>query len=254
MKNVTLLKTTLLAAVAVLGVAAINSASAAVSLDRTRVIFNGQDSSMSLKISNDNKQLPYLAQSWIEDANGKKISSPFTVLPPVQRLEPSAKSQLKIQTTAGVSSLPKDRESLFYFNLREIPPRSTKANTLQIALQTKIKMFFRPEAIALDKTQAARGDWIEKVTLKRTGNKYVVNNPTPYYLTIVSGAASKTSEPVKLQPLMVAPKSSSELDSLASDLGNNPVLNYINDYGGKPKIQFSCSGDTCQAKLIKEKK
>ncbi|WP_223346554.1 fimbria/pilus periplasmic chaperone, partial [Escherichia coli] len=40
-----------------------------------------------------------------------------------------------------------DRESLFYYNVREIPPKSGKANTLQIALQTRIKLFWRPKAL-----------------------------------------------------------------------------------------------------------
>lgn len=47
----------------------------AVSLDRTRVIFEGGQKSVSLVVSNDNKQLPYLAQGWIEDSQGKKSSS-----------------------------------------------------------------------------------------------------------------------------------------------------------------------------------
>jgi len=142
------------------GLMAAQQANAAISLDRTRVIVNGGEKSVSLNISNENKNLPYLAQGWIEDAQGNKVSSPMTVLPPVQRLEAGAKSQVKVQTSPAMSALPQDRESLFYFNLREIPPRSNKPNTLQIALQTRIKLFYRPAAIALDKTQAATGDWV----------------------------------------------------------------------------------------------
>ncbi|MEX6226452.1 fimbria/pilus periplasmic chaperone [Providencia hangzhouensis] len=36
-----------------------------------------------------------------------------------------------------INELPQDRESLFYFNLREVPPKSDKDNVLQIALQTQ---------------------------------------------------------------------------------------------------------------------
>ncbi|MDP4360542.1 fimbria/pilus periplasmic chaperone, partial [Escherichia coli] len=89
----------------------------------------------------------YLAQGWIENAQGEKITEPFTVLPPVQRVEPGAKSQVKIQALPSVASLPQDRESVYYFNLREIPPKSDKPNTLQLALQTRIKLFYRPKAI-----------------------------------------------------------------------------------------------------------
>jgi P pilus assembly chaperone PapD len=48
---------------------------------------------------------------------------------------------VKVQALPAAKSLPQDRETVYYFNLREIPPRSDKANTLQIALQTRIKLF-----------------------------------------------------------------------------------------------------------------
>lgn len=240
-------------AVALGGLLAAQQANAAIALDRTRVVYNGGEKSVSLNISNENKNLPYLAQAWIEDAQGNKVTSPLTVLPPVQRVEPGAKSQVKVQTSPAVSALPQDRESLFYFNLREIPPRSNKPNTLQIALQTRIKLFYRPAAIALDKTQAAKGDWVEKVTLTRSGDNYVVNNPSPYFLTIVEGRPSVKGSPVGFQPIMVAPKGQQKIDASASALGNAPVLTYVNDYGGRPQIQFSCAGASCTAKLVQDK-
>nr|WP_329702189.1 fimbria/pilus periplasmic chaperone [Scandinavium sp.] len=238
---------------ALLGVIAIQQAHAAIALDRTRVIINGGEKSVSLSINNENKNLPYLAQGWMEDAQGNKITSPLMVLPPVQRIEAGARSQLKVQTSPALRGLPQDRESLFYFNLREIPPRSNKPNTLQIALQTRIKLFYRPEAIALDKTQAANGDWVEKVTLQREGDKFIVNNPTPYYLTIVEGSAGLKGAVVGFQPIMVSPKGNAALDVSAAAFGNNPVLTYVNDYGGRPKIQFTCGSSTCTAKLLKDK-
>ncbi|WP_437124508.1 fimbria/pilus periplasmic chaperone [Atlantibacter subterraneus] len=229
-------------------------ASAAIALDRTRVVYNGGEKSVSLNISNENKSLPYLAQGWLEDVQGNKITSPLTVLPPVQRVEPGAKSQVKVQATPAVNSLPQDRETLFYFNLREIPPRSTKPNTLQIALQTRIKLFYRPAAIRLDNTQAAEGDWVEKVTLTRQGDRFVVSNPTPYFLTIVEGAPSVKGKPVGFNPVMVSPKDSATIEASAAAFGNTPVLTYVNDYGGRPQIQFSCGGTTCNGKRVQDKK
>lgn len=68
------------------------STEAAVGLDRTRVIFDGGKDATSVNITNNNTQLPYLAQGWIEDEEGNKITSPLIVLPPVQRLEPGKQS------------------------------------------------------------------------------------------------------------------------------------------------------------------
>ncbi len=55
--------------------------------------------------------------------------------------------KVKIQALPDIHTLPSDRESLFYYNVREIPPKTGKANTLQIALQTRIKLFWRPKAL-----------------------------------------------------------------------------------------------------------
>ncbi len=45
-------------------------ASAAINIDRTRIIFPGKDKSISLVINNQSKTMPYLAQSWMEDEKG----------------------------------------------------------------------------------------------------------------------------------------------------------------------------------------
>ncbi|EMJ5851808.1 fimbria/pilus periplasmic chaperone [Klebsiella aerogenes] len=224
---------------------------AAIALDRTRVVVNGGDKSVSLSVSNENKQLPYLAQGWIEDVQGKKITSPMTVLPPVQRLEPGARSQVRIQTLPAVNTLPQDRETLYYFNLREIPPRTDKPNTLQLALQTRIKLFYRPKALVADRSVAP---WQEKLTLTRSGSGYTVNNPTPYYITLADGTDRPGGPSAKgFKPLMIDPRGNAPLNVGASVLGSNPVLTYIDDYGGRPQLQFTCSGSTCTAKPVKAK-
>ncbi|MEG0278704.1 MAG: fimbria/pilus periplasmic chaperone [Morganella sp. (in: enterobacteria)] len=218
---------------------------AAIALDRTRIIFNGAEKSVSLNVSNLNKELPYLAQGWIEDQSGQKVSAPLVVLPPVQRIEPGDKSQVKIQAIPDIAALPQDRESVFYFNLREIPPRSNRQNVLQIALQTRIKLFYRPEAIYATQTDLTN-PWQEKITLTRKGNNYEVNNPTAYYVTIVDALTGLQGKSLDgFTPLMVAPKSQGTLNLSASALGNSPVLTYINDYGGRPQLQFSCQGTQC---------
>lgn len=231
--------------IGLLSAVSLSTAQAAVALDRTRAIITGDDKSISLNISNENKQLPYLAQGWIENDKGEKISEPFTVLPPVQRIEPGAKSQVKIQALASAAALSQDRESVFYFNLREIPPKSDKANTLQLALQTRIKLFYRPKNI-IPTSEQASNPWQEKITLTRQGDKYNVTNPTPYYVTIVDAATKIGGKTVAgFDPVMVAPKNSQILGGSANALGSQPVLTYINDYGGRPTLTFQCQAQGC---------
>lgn len=218
------------------------AAQAAISLDRTRAIFNGADKSMTLNIANDNKQLPYLAQAWLENAKQEKITTgPLVVTPPVQRLEPGAKSMLRLASTPDVSKLPQDRESLFYFNLREIPPKSEKANVLQIALQTKIKLFYRPAGIQ-SKPNAV---WQDQLVLNSVSGGYRIENPTPYYVTVIGlGGTEKEAKEGKFDAVMLAPKSE---QTVKAGRYGTPWLTYINDYGGRPALQFQCAGSRCTA-------
>lgn len=225
------------------------SATAAIGLDRTRVIFDGSKDATSVNITNNNTQLPYLAQGWIEDEDGQKITTPLIVLPPVQRVEPGKQSQVKVQALPAAKALPQDRETVYYFNLREIPPRTDKANTLQIALQTRIKLFYRPQAITPSQQDLAN-PWQEKLTLSRQGEHYLVNNPTPYYVTVVDARSSKDGKTVPgFEPVMIPPKGSLGLGPTAQALGTTPYLAYVNDYGGRPLLAFTCSGETCKVNL-----
>lgn len=228
------------------GLLVVQNASAALALDRTRVILDGTESSISMGVTNQNKTLPYLAQAWVEDEHGNKISDPLVALPPVQRVEARTKTQVKVQQTAGAKLLPQDKESLFYFNLREIPPKTNKPNTLQIALQSRIKLFYRPAALAVDQNSRP---WQEQMTLSRQGDRYVANNPTPYYVTISDAAATLKGGTVNgFTPVMVPPKGTAILDGSAAALGSNPVLTYINDYGGRPQLIYGCNGSVCTVK------
>lgn len=85
------------------------------------------------------------------------------------------------------------------------------------------------------------------MTLSKSGDQYTVNNPTPYFVTLIGASAKKGGEVVKgFEPLMVPPKGSVRLGGSASALGAAPVLVYVNDYGGQVALTFRCSGTSCQ--------
>ena len=217
-----------------------SAAEAAVTIDRTRVIFPGNSDSISLSVINSNKSLPYLAQAWLENSEGQKINSPFTILPPIQRLEASSRSLLKIQALPGIVQLPQDRESLFYFNLREIPPKAEKANTLQLALQTKVKFFYRPKALVMMSSGVSKPKpWQQQLVLQQENGRYRLQNPTPYYVTIASALKTGGSKADgKFEPIMLAPKTDEVLDLTVRQLGQDPVLTYIDDFGAQRKLHF----------------
>lgn len=217
-----------------------SSVDAAIALDRTRAIFPGDQKSISLTITNENKEKPYLAQAWLENARGEKINTPLTVIPPLQRVDGGKKSVIRLNDVAA-SSLPQDRESVFWFNVREVPPKSEKANVLQVALQTRIKVFYRPASIVPDKFTR----WDDQLVLHRTSGGYRIENPTPYYITVIS-VKGGPKEPVdkNFKAVMIEPKSSVTVQSKTF---TSPYVTTINDFGGKPQLPYRCSGDVCKA-------
>lgn len=216
-------------------------AQAAVTLDRTRIIFPGTEDSVQVNISNTSEKLPYLAQAWIEDATGKKINTHFMIRPPIQRLETGAKSIIRIQRMPELSALPQDRESLFWFNLREIPSRSADSNTLQIALHSRIKIYYRPAAIIPEKYTV----WEHQLVLHKSPEGFLIENPTPYYMTVI-GITGTEKEKVDKQfsAVVIEPKSSV---TVKSKIFNSPWVTTINDFGGRPVTPFTCTGVVCHA-------
>ncbi len=238
-QNRTLLITLMLSVVA--GVLSIGQASGAIALDRTRAIFPGSEKSISLNISNVSNQKPYLAQAWLEDEKGKKLTDILTVTPALQRLEPGGKSVIRISALPTAASLPQDCESLFYFSVREIPPKSERSNVLQVALQTRIKLFYRPAGILPERY--SRQD--DKLILHKVSGGYRIENPTPFYMTVLGISGGPTQSVAKdFKSVMIAPKSS---EIVRTSNFSKPYVVTVNDFGGKPGLSFNCSGDICRA-------
>lgn len=222
-------------------------AHAGIALDRTRMIMTGNDRSTSANLTNTSPSVPFLAQSWVENEKGEKITSPLLVLPPLQRINGGQKGIVRVTKTSEADALPKDRESLFYLNVREIPPKPDKPNVLQLAMQSRIKLFYRPASIVPDEKSAI---WQNQIVFHKQGSTFTADNPTPYYVTIIGltrkmekeGGGKLTDFP----GIMFAPKSSQQFKVLDSAI-NTFAMMYVNDYGGHPELNFSCSGSVCNA-------
>ncbi|EHK8704173.1 fimbria/pilus periplasmic chaperone [Salmonella enterica] len=215
---------------------------AAVNVDRTRIVMSGEDKSLAITLSNQSKTQPYLAQAWVDDASGKRSESYLLALPPLQRIDAGKKTQVRIMALPAATSLAKDRETLFYFNVREIPPKSDRKNVLQIALQSRLKLFYRPEGIK----KKANDHVEEKVMITRQNGKLVLKNPTPYYITLgYLGRDNKGSFP-GFDSIMIPPLSSQSFDSEFS--GDTLNVGYIDDFGGLNINQYHCSHALCSIK------
>ncbi|ECC9721946.1 fimbria/pilus periplasmic chaperone [Salmonella enterica] len=218
---------------------------AAINVDRTRIIMDSKVKSLSVELSNESTTLPYLAQAWVEDAQGKR-SNLIVALPPLQRIDAGQKSQVRIMQVrgGGTDHLPQDRETLFYFNVKEIPPRpeATGENILQLAQQSRLKLFFRPTSIA-----KPFGDTSERqLIVLRNGEYVTLKNPTPYYISVIwMGRTTAQSLKGFSQDTMVPPYSDLPLKAVLPRGDDGLYVGYIDDFGGMKLSHYHCRTGQC---------
>lgn len=149
-----------------------------IALNATRVIYDGSKKEASLTVHNKSKTEEFLIQSWVDDAAGNK-KTPFIITPPLFKLDAEKNNILRIVNITP--SLPQDRESVYWVNVKAIPSKSDDSegkNTLQIAVRTRVKLFYRPAGLQGDLKQAP-----ETLRFSQSGNQIRVDNPSVYNIT-----------------------------------------------------------------------
>jgi chaperone protein EcpD len=134
--------------------------------------------------------------------------------------------------------LPSDRESLFYFNVQEIPhvdsTDSSDGNVLNIALRTRIKLFYRP--VQLKDNPVRRLKDLQWSINDLNGQPHLmVDNPTPFHVSFARIEMTGNGEHQAIKnPAMVEPLSRQTfaLNPGKSSQGLQVVFSAINDYGG----------------------
>ncbi|CAI1222795.1 Chaperone protein fimC precursor [Serratia fonticola] len=202
-------------------------AQAGVALGATRVIYPAGQKQISLGVSNNNDKDVFLIQSWVENDNGQKEGG-FVITPPLFVMQGKKENTLRI-IDATNDGLPKDRESLFWVNVKAIPSldkNQQKENTLQLAITSRIKLFYRPLNLSIAPEKAP-----EKLTFIRSANALVINNTTPYFLTVTELNAGTRV----LDTVMVPPMGSATV-KLPNDAGRAISYRTINDYGALTSV------------------
>ncbi|WP_380180254.1 molecular chaperone [Kalamiella sp. sgz302252] len=202
-----------------------NIAFAGIVITGTRIIYPSDAREVSVKITNKGKR-PVLIQSWIDDgdteATPDKISVPFVLTPPINRVEPEKGQTLRISYTGA--NLPADRETVYWLNVLEIPaknPLLKDKNLLQMAFRTRIKLFFRPTSLKDDANEA-----INALTWRQAGQQVIANNPTPYHVSLIKIDINGKEKSVD----MVMPFSEKAFN-IAGKPGAKITGSYVNDYG-----------------------
>jgi fimbrial chaperone protein len=193
-----------------------------VGLSATRVIYDESASQASLPITNSDTHEKYLIQAWVEDNTGKK-SQDFVVTPPLFSSSPKSENTLRIMYLG--KPLPKDREKVYWMNVKAIPavnPDSIKdKNSLQLAILSRIKLFMRPEGLAMGELEA-----MKHLHFQQANGHLTLNNPTPYYQTLVNLSVGGK----KLPNQMVDPEDSLNVPLPAGSTGEIR-FQIVNDYG-----------------------
>lgn len=189
-------------------------------LGGTRLIFDGSRQEASIKVTNKDKK-PTLVQSWVSNDSDNKKSDVFLVTPPLFRLESESSNSLRV---VQVKSLPQDRESLYWLNVKGIPPTDPSAkNTLSFAINTQIKLIYRPK----DLTSSEASNAYKKLKFTIKNGKLNAENATPYYINIQSISVAGKEIPVRT----IAPFSTAIWSELVKS-GQKIEWNSVNDYGG----------------------
>lgn len=118
----------LLAALALLAASA--PAHASVVITGTRIIFAAQEREATVNLLNNGKD-PSLVQVWVDDGDSRAapetLQVPFTVTPALARIEPAQGQSIRLLHTG--SPMASDRESIFWFNMLEVPQKPKTATS-----------------------------------------------------------------------------------------------------------------------------
>ncbi|MBC8653679.1 fimbria/pilus periplasmic chaperone, partial [Providencia vermicola] len=171
----------------------------------TRFIYPGNEKEITVQLNNTADR-PAIAQAWLDTGDASEtpdtIKTPFQITPPISRVEAKGGQTLRIKLM-DKGSIPQDRESLWWLNILDIPPMAKakegdSQNVLQLAIRSRFKFFYRPAGLS------SRELAPEQLVIKANGKSIIIDNPTPYYITITKistdGKSGLNEKTILLEP------------------------------------------------------
>jgi len=165
-------------------------AKASVVTNGTRVVYHEARGEAIVQLRQPG-DVPVLVQVWLDDGDDsldpQDLALPFLITPTVARMDPGNGQSVRVLRIGD--GLPQDRESMFFFNVLEVPPiqlELTQAGEdhLQVSTRSRIKFFYRPQGLTpgVDKApELLRFSLASDAA--RDGTQVRVYNPTPYHIT-----------------------------------------------------------------------
>lgn len=210
----------------------------------TRVIFPANEREVTIKITNEGTA-PALVQAWVDSGGQNEspthIDVPFTLTPPLFRLDAGKGQTLRMMQTG--EPMPTDKESLYWLNVLEVPPKATDEDTnkIQLAFRTRIKVMYRPAGLAGSATEAR--DKLTWAFQQREPGKYelVATNPTPYVVNVGSVSLKSEGKIYDAGAGYILPGShyAFPISNLNAALGTEGIVQFsaIDDWGSSTRVE-----------------
>lgn len=207
-----------------------------VTLPNTRVIYPGGAAGHTVQVSNSG-DTPYVVQLWADIDNPlstpEQADAPFIITPVLFRIEPESGQSVRILFSGNANQLPQDKESIFYLNMVQLPPRNADvaaSNQLKVIVRDRLKLFYRPPGLV-----GKPADLIKKLVFSfRAPDQLIVTNPGPWFASLARARVQIAGQSREIELDMVAPGASRSW-TWALPVSALPLplqFSLINDYGG----------------------
>ena len=205
-------------------------AHAGILIDATRVIYPAGKREVTLALTSKAAD-PRLIQTWIdsgeEDTPPEAISAPFIIIPPIFRLNPNQGQSLRIIHTGG--ALPQDRESVFWLNVLEIPPKpDARSDHIQLTVRSRLKIFYRPAGLPGSPNEA-----VKQLRWRRVNNALECENPSAFNVSFNHvGLKSADASGSDRQSGMCPARGKRTFVLPVTPVSNRVFFTTIDDHGG----------------------
>lgn len=206
------------------------TAHAGVVIGGTRFIYPEGADSITFEVKNTSSDT-YLVNTKVTQESG---NAPFITTPPLFPISSGDSNKIRIIRSGG--NFPNDRESLFHLNIAAIPAGKASSNSLQIAVKSRMKLFYRPESLRKGAVDA----W-QELEWSHTNGAWQVRNPSPYYITL---SQLKVNNLPNDAAIMLAPFEQQRFTGCEKSQPCSISWRSINDYGAlTPVCHAQISGD-----------
>ena len=169
-------------------------------LSDTRLIIANGRSTAAIVLSNATP-IPFLTKAWIEDTQGKKTED-LMVVPPIALSVPNKFNRFQV-SVINPQNLPQDKESVFYLLTHSTPGNGNPDNALNVAYNSKLKVFYRPKGLSGNMAEA-----IESLNWTLKNGVLTAKNDSNFNVSIVTIGLNKNFK--QLSGFVIPPRESAE--------------------------------------------